>query len=409
MNLPFFIARHLALHQHKTFSRFIVRLAIVAVSLSVAVMIIGSAITRGYQKTIREKFFACWGQIQIIPYTENPSNLMQAETFGYEANLHQRIQTEVNSQAVYPFLIQSGIIKQADGLDGILLKGYDSILPKGLYTAGLNANIQNLNSVGDSNFILLSEQRAAELNVKAGDKLTLLFVNPNQSTPKARRVFIKALYHTGLEEFDRLFAITSNQFLRQVNDLDSNAIQGYEVYLNENESLPIQTHLNDNIMDAPLRAYTLEERFDAVFSWLELMQTNEQIIWIIMLLIAVVNMATALLILMFERTRMIGLLKALGMTNASLSKLFLYTGAYICSVGLFIGNAIGLGVCLWQQYTGAIQLDEKVYYIREVPIHLQGSILLFINGLSLLLCVGLMLIPVRMLRTVSPVKALQFS
>lgn len=334
---------------------------------------------------------------------------MLAESMSYSPSLHQQIQAEAQGGEVLPFVIQSGIIKHQNNLDGILLKGYDSTLPKGLYDAQLNQTINKLRHSADSNFILLSEQRAAELDVRVGDKLTLLFVRPNQASPKARRVKIVALYHTGLDEFDRLFALTSSDFLRNVADLAPNTIQGYEVYLNQNKANTVQQTLNAQVLDAPLKAYTLEERFDAVFSWLELMQTNEQIIWIIMLIIAVVNMATALLILMFERTRMIGLLKALGMNNQKLGALFLYTGAYICFVGLLIGNALGIGVCLWQQYTGMVQLDEKVYYISAVPIHLQWEILLFINGISLVLCVGLMLIPIRILRSVSPVKALQYT
>lgn len=410
MNLPLYIARRLARHTHKTFSRFIVRLAIVAVSLSVAVMIIGSAITQGYQRRIRQKFYACWGQVQIMPYSENPSNLLNPELVGYSAALSSAIQQEAQTRQVFPYVIQSAIIKHNNELDGIMLKGYDSTLPASLQAQVHQAGINDLRSQADSHFVLLSTKRAKQLNVNVGDKLTLLFLSTADAAPKARRVFVKGLYHTGLEEFDAMFAITSSSLLRQTAQIDSMAVQGYEVYLPDgsNNAL-VQQRLNTNILDAPLKAYTLEERFEAVFAWLAMMNTNEQIIWIIMLIIAVVNITTALLILMLERTHMVGLLKALGMRNAALTRLFLYTSVYIAGVGLLFGNIIGLGLCVVQLKTGWLQLDENVYYIREVPVYLNPTTILSINGITLLLCVTMMLIPTRMLRQITPVKALQSS
>jgi lipoprotein-releasing system permease protein len=409
MNVPFYIARRLARHEQKTFSRFIVRLAILAVSLSVAVMIIGSAITQGYQRTIRDKFYACWGQVQVIPYTENPSNLLNPDVVGYSSTLYNQLQQAAQSQHIFPFIMQSAIVKHNNSLDGIVLKGYDSTLPKALLAQLNNTNIADLTSRADSHFILLSEKRAKQLNVKPGNKLTLLFLSNNNPTPKARRVFIKGLYHTGLDEFDALFAITSAQFLRQTASLDSAAIHGYELYLPESlSSEQCANTINTQVVEAPLKAYPLETRFEAVFAWLDLMKTNEQIIWIIMLIIAVVNITTALLILMLERTHMVGLLKALGMPNAALTRLFLYTSLYIAGIGLCIGNVLGIGLCLLQQQTAWLQLDENVYYIREVPIYLNPSTLLAINLITLFLCVFMMLIPTRMLRRITPVKALQF-
>jgi lipoprotein-releasing system permease protein len=409
MNVPFYIARRLARSEQKTFSRFIVRLAILAVSLSVAVMIIGSAITQGYQRTIRQKFYACWGQVQVIPYTENPSNLLNPDVVGYSPLLYKQLQQVGQTQYVFPFIVQSAIVKHNNSLDGIILKGYDSTLPIALRAQLNDASITNLQSHADSHFVLLSEKRAKQLHVKPGNKLTLLFLSNNNPTPKARRVFIKGLYHTGLEEFDALFAITSARFLRQTASLDAAAIQGYELYLPESlPSAQCANTLNETILDAPLKAYPLEDRFEAVFAWLDLMKTNEQIIWIIMLIIAVVNITTALLILMLERTHMIGLLKALGMPNAALTRLFLYTSLYIAGIGLCIGNVLGIGLCLIQQQTAWLQLNENVYYIREVPIYLNPSTLLAINLITLFLCVFMMLIPTRMLRRITPVNALQF-
>jgi lipoprotein-releasing system permease protein len=409
MNLPFYIARRLARHEQKTFSRFIVRLAILAVSLSVAVMIIGSAITQGYQRTIRNKFYACWGQVQVIPYTDNPSNLLNPDVVGYSPTLFAQLQQAGQTQHVFPFILQSAIVKHNNSLEGIVLKGYDSTLPKALLAQLSDARITHLQSQADSHFVLLSEKRAKQLNVKPGSKLTLLFLSNNNPSPKARRVFVKGLYHTGLDEFDALFAITSANLLRQTASLDAAAIQGYELYLPESlASAQCANTLNQTILDAPLKAYSLEERFEAVFAWLDLMKTNEQIIWIIMLIIAVVNITTALLILMLERTRMVGLLKALGMPNAALTRLFLYTSLYIAGIGLCIGNVLGIGLCVLQQQTAWLQLDENVYYIREVPIYLNPSTLLAINLITLVLCVCMMLLPTRMLRRITPVKALQF-
>ena len=189
----------------------------------------------------------------------------------------------------------------------------------------------------------------------------------------------------------------------------ADSINGYEIQLKHPESgKEIKNRLLSTCIPEPLHVYTLEERFSNVFSWLSMMKMNERIIIIIMLLIALINMVSALLILVLERTQMIGVLKAIGMRNQGIRSVFIFTSAWILGMGILLGTLLGVGLCWIQQYTGCLQLDEKTYYIKTVPIFLDIRVIAGIDLLTLLLGVLILFVPAYIIRTISPVKALRF-
>jgi lipoprotein-releasing system permease protein len=407
MNTSFFIARRLALNETKIFSSFIIRIAIIAVTLSVAVMIIGSAITRGYQDVIQHKFYDCWGHIHLTTFLADPSNLAGDATLEYDDSLVNQIRSLNGIQSINPYLVQSAIIKTQHEVEGLLMKGVRENQIEQYLITGKSIHF---NKDSFSNEILISKITADQLSVHCGDDVIVYLLNKEDQQPRARKVKVIGIYQTGLEDYDKLFAICDMNFINHINKKSKNTIHGYEIFVKHpNEKEVIEKEIYEKYTKPPLQTYLIEKRFANVFSWLGMMKMNERIILIIMMIIAVINMITALLILVLERTQMIGVLKALGMKNRKIQYIFLYSSLYIFSVGLICGTILGIGLSLLQKTFGWIHLNESIYYVRTVPIYLDPSIILGINLLSLIVCALLLIIPTWVIQSISPSKALRFT
>lgn len=410
MNLPFFVARRLSLYSQKSFSAFIIRIALIAVSLSVCVMIIGTAITRGYQEVITEKFYACWGQIHVTNFIPDPGNLLNDEKISYDLNLHQQLKQIPGVRSVIPYRIQSALIKTPTEIQGIVLKGYH---PKEIQQQmGPFLQSGQLIQSGESaysNQVMISSTLSRLLNLKVGDQIFLYFVKTDALQPKIRKIRVQGIYATGLEDFDKTMVICDGALIRAVNDETEELVQGYEINtLDKKLVRSIRDNIYENFAKAPLQTYTIQERFSNVFSWLDMMKMNEKIILFIMMIIAIINMITAILILIMERTRMVGVFKAMGMAYFDIQRIFIYACMYIVFMGIFIGSVMGVSMCLLQQKFGLFTLDESTYYVKTVPVSIHAGNLLFIAGLTASVCFLLLLIPSFIIRHISPVKAIRF-
>ncbi len=410
MNLPFFVARRLSLYSQKSFSAFIIRIALIAVSLSVCVMIIGTAITRGYQEVITEKFYACWGQIHVTNFIPDPGNLLNDEKISYDLNLHQQLKQIPGVRSVIPYRIQSALIKTPTEIQGIVLKGYH---PKEIQQQmGPFLQSGQLIESGESaysNQVMISSTLSRLLNLKVGDQIFLYFVKTDALQPKIRKIRVQGIYATGLEDFDKTMVICDGALIRAVNDETEELVQGYEINtLDKKLVRSIRDNIYENFAKAPLQTYTIQERFGNVFSWLNMMKMNEKIILFIMMIIAIINMITAILILIMERTRMVGVFKAMGMAYFDIQRIFIYACMYIVFMGIFIGSVMGVSMCLLQQKFGLFTLDESTYYVKTVPVSIHAGNLLFIAGLTASVCFLLLLIPSFIIRHISPVKAIRF-
>jgi lipoprotein-releasing system permease protein len=411
MNTSFYIARRLALNEKKTFSRFIIRIAVFAVVLSITVMIIGSAITRGYQEVIQNKFYDCWGHVHITTFLADPSNMNSIESVEYDSSLVKKIEAIPEVKSIAAYTIQSAIIKTKQDMDGLLLKGVcDNKYAFSLQDYIIEGAKINYTDSTYSTDILISKTTSTKLRISVGDHAILYFIINDETQPKARKVKVVGIYKTGLEDYDNLFAICDSRMINHVNNKASSSIQGYEVYLkNKLNKHKIEKEIFDHYIEAPLQTYLIDKRFENVFSWLSMMKMNEQIIILIMLIIAIINMITALLILVLERTQMIGTLKAVGMPNFQIQKIFIYSSMYILSIGLILGTIAGVSLCKFQQHFGFLRLDEQVYYIKTVPIFLDPAVIIAINLIALIICSSLLLIPSFIVKTISPTKALKFN
>jgi lipoprotein-releasing system permease protein len=410
MQTSFYIARRLAFNEKKTFSRFIIRLAIVAVALSVCIMIIGSSITRGYQKVIQDKFYNCWGQIHITPFLADPSNLLQSEYLDLDSTLYTQLQKVSEIKSIQPYLLHTAILYHDENMEGLLLKGIRK-MDTSLFTSSylIEGRKIHYKDTGYSNELLLSKTTADLLHVGVGDDIVVYFLREGEEQPRARKLTISGIFKTGLEDFDKTLAICDISLLQHIHQHKSTTISGYEIYVNNNQQIQLISHnLYNSFIKEPLHVYPITTRFASIFSWLDMMKVNEKIILLIMLIIAMVNMITALLILILERTRMIGLLKAIGMPNGNIQQVFLFSSLGILTIGISVGTFFGIGLCMLQEKFGFIHLDESTYYIKTVPIFIQPSIIFMILSGTFILGLLLLFIPTIIIRTISPIKALLF-
>ncbi len=410
MNLPFFIARRIAANRKASFSRFIIRLATVATSLSVAVMIIAVAVVFGFKETIKDKMFIFWGHIQIAPFNPNPSSIISPNPFEYDHALLQKMQKEPGVKAVYPFAVKAGILNTGSLMEGIKLKGVDEH-----YNWESNEAISftggklNFADTAYAHQIIVSQTSMDKLSLKIGDTVLVYFIDPEQERPRLRKLQICGTFHTGMEEIDNNFCFCDIRLLRRISNWGPNAINGYQVSIdNYHQSDSIANRIYHKYLDPPITRTTMQELYPNVFNWLELMNTNAYIILIIMAVVAVINMSTALLIFIMERTNMIGTLKALGMPSGKMQQIFLFHAGNVALKGILLGTLLGVGFCLLQYYTHFISMDESAYYMQYAPVKLVGWHVLLIDAGTLLFCVLVMLLPALMVKSINIVKALRF-
>jgi lipoprotein-releasing system permease protein len=405
MKISWFISRRLAFTANQSFSRLIIRVAITAVALSVAVMIVAVGIVNGFQKEISEKVFGFWGHITI-------RSLEQGRSYGEvpistNQPFYPTLEQLPGVRHIQVFATKAGILKTGKEIEGIVLRGIGKdfdwsylqhfLVDGKIFVAGDSAAQKN---------IIISQTTASRLKLKTGDQLLVYFV---QQPMRYRKLTISGIYKTGLDEYDRLYALVDIGLIQKINGWPEDQVGGFEVYINNVKELDrLGAVINGEYVGQDLQAKTLREINPNLFDWLDLQTMNERVIIILMILIAVINMTTVLLILILERTNMIGVLKSLGGSNWMIRRIFLYHAAYITVFGLLLGNAIGIGLCLVQKYFHIITLPEESYYVSVAPVMLNPPVIVLINLGTLAVCLVTLIIPSYLVSRITPVKAIRF-
>ncbi len=406
MNLPFFIARRYLANQKGTFSS-ITRLAIVATTLSVAVMILSLAVVTGFDATIREKLFSFNGHVHLSSFDLAKTVSITTAPIYKDPKLMKQMSDLPHVTQVAPF-VQRPVIVQARGhMEGIQLKGVNNA-----YKISPQLTITGKGiSYADSTYsreILLSTATAAKLDVNTGDTVQLEFFN-GETLPRIRKVRISGLYHSGLDEVDKYFALCDMKLLQRINNWTTDSINAYELDLdNPAFADTVSNYIHYNLINAPLESNTTAENYPNIFDWLDFQTRNGVILLIIMTIVSVINMGAVLLILMVDRAAMIGLLKALGMTYKDTVKVFLYIGGIIGTAGIVFGNLLALGICWAQLKFGFLTLPEETYFMKYAPIKLVWWHVLATDLGSLFIFVVCMWLPALYIRTIQPAKVLQF-
>ena len=409
MNLELFIAKRLALGDNKSFSKFIIRIAIVAIALSVAVMIVSTCMVSGFSKEIKERIFGFWGEIHITSF-ENNESLESNAPIKKEQILLDKLRLAKDVKNVAPFIIKAGILKTKTEIEGIALKGVDKDYDwNTIKTYIKDGKIIEFKDSTSSKDILISQSTSKKLKLKIGDKVIAYFIKKELTAPIGRRFVVSGIYHTGLEEYDKQYALIDIQVLRELNQWQPDEVAGYEVRLHDmNKMDAFKDSVYLKYVDQKVNAKTMKDINRNIFDWLDLLKLDGYLILGFMIVIAVLNMITALIILIIDRTNMIGILKSMGANNQLISKIFIYNATYIILNGLFWGNLIGLGICATQYFTGIIKLNEANYYLSVAPVYFNVTAIILINVGTLVICTIIMLLPTRLISRISPMKAIRF-
>jgi lipoprotein-releasing system permease protein len=397
-------------------------------------MIIASSFINGFQKEIRNKVFAFWAHMHISPYSLADS---------YESGGVYRYQDFYTHPAMLPDVrhiqvtaMKGGLLKARGDFEGIVLKGAGGDFDWATFSPYLKrGSLISGDSLHTMKQILISKLTADRLQIDTGDKVVVNFIGREM---QARAFRVRGIYETGIEEFDKEIALVDIRAIQDINHWGRDTVGGFDIFLKANHlfksrsrayfltlfgGLLTKEHfeelnrdpideltakINTDIHSRNLDVMSIKDMKPGLFDWLDLQTINELIILALMILVAVINMITTLLILILDRTNMIGLLKALGSTNASVARLFLYYAMVIVGTGLIIGNVFGLGICMVQDHYHLIKLPEESYYISYAPVSISWPWVAGVDAGTIAVCLVLLILPSRLVGRITPVRALRF-
>ena len=410
LNFPFFIAKRIAFNSQPSFSRFIIRLSVAATALSVAAMVLSLSFVNGFQKVVSEKVFSFWGHVRVQHF--EPFKVSIAEEYPIQKNdtAERVVKSDPRVKYLQVYATKSAILKSSETIEGVLFKGVD----KGYHFEGIESfRVKGRwPSVGDSSYsseMMISQYLADQLQMDTGSSILIYFIQPGQEKPRTRKLTVSGIYKTGIEIYDRNFVLGDIGLIRRLNNWDSSMIGGYEVVLNDYSQMNEASSSLYEQLPTGWDSKTMKEIYPEIFDWLNLQDTNKFILISVMTAVAVINLISCLIILVLERTRMIGVLKALGSSDWNIQRIFMVQGAYITILGVAWGLVIGLGLSILQKKTGFIKLNEEAYYMSVAPVEIIWWQVIAVAAGTFIVCFLILLIPSLISRKISPAKAIQFS
>lgn len=398
--------------QGTAFSRPINVIAIIGISLGLAVMILAVSILTGFKQQIRDKVAGFGAHIQVVNFDANISY----ETVPVSASqpFIDKIRNNPGIRNIQLFATKAGIIKTDDNIQGIVLKGIGSDYDWSFFESNMvEGEVVTVNDSSRTNDVVISKKVADMLGLKLGDSFSMFFV---QDPPRMRKFTIHGIYETSLEEFDKTYLFCDINHIRSLNGWQDDKVSGFEIFINNFDDLDYMT---DVVRDAigyrmaeeeeQLKVTNIRGRYPQIFDWLGFQDTNVIIILVLMILVAGFNMISGLLILILEKTNMIGVLKAIGAGNKLIRNVFLYQAAWLTVKGLLFGNLIGIGLAFIQLKTEIITLDPASYYLKCVPINLDPIHIILLNAGTMIAIILMLLIPAQLIARITPVKAIRYN
>jgi len=415
LNIERFIAKRIIKGSENSnqLSSPIVKISVVGIALGLAVMILSVAVVKGFQNEIRDKLIGFGSHIQVVNYNNNESTEQLPISSNHE--FIKKIKSTKNVKHLQQYATKSGIVKTKTDNEGLVLKGVGEDYDWNYIRENLKAgNTLSMSDTGLSKGIIISTFLSKKLDLNLSDKVVVYFLTKKEDSTgiqyqqRAKAFYVDGIYETGFEEIDKKMAIVDIRHIQKLNYWDANQVTGFELTVNKYEDIDVIGEELDELAGIDLSVFTIKELNPTVFSWLDLMDMNAIIILLLMIIVAGINMVSALLILILERTNMIGVLKALGANNWSIQKVFLYNAAYLIGKGLVWGNVIALLIAFIQLKFGIFKLDAESYYISQIPIYLNASHILLLNIGSLLSCIVMLIIPSFIVSKISPIKAIKY-
>jgi lipoprotein-releasing system permease protein len=410
LNFELFIAKRLiTTKQYKSsISSPIIKIAIVAIALGMIVMMISIATGIGLQQKISDKITVFNGHVQITNFDDNQSDITITPVKLTDLQFADLKKMKgINQIQVYA--TKAGIIRTEKDFEGIVLKGVDKNYEwSNLKEYLIEGKVPKIND--DFSFeVLISKTIADRLGLKVNDEFNTFFLKENpESSPNVRVFRVVGIYNSGFNEFDSGIILGDIKQIQRLNKWDYTEVGGYEILLDDFNQIKQKGEEIYYQIGAKLNSKTIIEKYPALFEWIQLFDINIVVIIVIMILVAGINMITALLVLILEKTQLIGILKSMGANNISIQKVFMYNASFLILLGLFWGNLIGLSLLFAQKYFGVITLNPETYYVSVAPVYIGLDYILMLNIGTLILCLAMLLIPSLIISKISPVKAIKF-
>lgn len=413
MNLELLIARRTAHTSPEDKPGVMERIAVVSVALSVAVMILALAVMMGFKREVTRKMTGFAAHVTLTDV--RGVNTLDSEPIRRSAHTEELVRSTEGFVSLAPYAVKGGIVRTSDAVGEVLLKGVDKTYDWSFFDEWLVEG--ELPRVGDSlrtKDILLSRNLAQRMQLKVGDPAEMLFVEAGDM-PRRDRFKVVGIYSSGMDEMDNAVVVTDLRNVQRLSDWTPDEISGYEIFISDlavaddfSRTLGRTLLYDDSEGMENLAVSSIRERYPNIFDWLRAHDVNAAVVIVIMLIVAFFNMTSALLILVLERTRMIGLLKALGMRNGALRRIFLYRAAFITLRGLAWGNAVGVTLCLVQHWFHVVKLSSEGYLLSEVPVALGWGWWLALNAGFIAAIVALLVVPTYIISSIKPDEAIRY-
>ena len=372
-------------------------------------MIVALSFINGFQQLIAEKIFNFWGHMRVQHFEPVRSTISEESPIYKIDSVEKTISQFENISSIAPFITKSAIIKSNESIEGILLKGVEKNYPfKKINQFLVKGKWPSFQDSSLSNEIVLSKYAADQLNIDLGESVLIYFIQENGELPKTRKLKVVGIYKTGIDVYDKVYAIGDLRLIQRLNEWDKSQIGGYEIDLSDPGKMEKTALDLYNQLPTGWNAITLKELSPEIFDWLQLQNTNKYILVVVMVIIAAINLITCLIILILERTKMIALLKAIGAKENSIQQIFLFYGTWIALRGIGLGVLLGLGICYLQKCTKFIKLNEEAYYVDSAPVVIDYSQVLWVVLSTLLISILTLSLPTIVSRKLNPSKALQF-
>ncbi len=404
MNLSYFIAKRISGSKVDSFSGTIYKIAVASIGIGLAVMIISFQILQGFQQKIQNKIISFAGHLQVTKFTLSES--FEEDPISRNAEFFKHYKDYGFIKHVQEYAHKAGLIKANDEVLGIVLKGIapDYDVPRFKKNI-VEGRFLHFNDSTDSKEILISRNIASKLDLRLNDDALVYFI---QNPIRVRKLKICGIYETGLEDFDERVIIGDLKLVQKINNWPDSLVGGFEVFVDDFGKINKYEKELSELVSYDLYVEKISDKYMEIFDWLSLLNRNVAIFLTLTLAVASFNMISILLILIMERTQMIGILKALGTRNKQIRKIFIYNGMFMIAKGLLLGNIIGIGFGLLQEKFRILTLNPENYYMKFVPIEWNAEIIIGLNLLIFVVVTVVLLLPTAIISRISPIKSIRF-
>jgi lipoprotein-releasing system permease protein len=405
MNVAFFLAQKIKYANKNSFSATAIQVSTVSIAVGVTVLLLAVAILEGFRAEIQRKMFSVSAHIRIDKYDLNHS--YEDAPISKNAAIYSEATKIENVAYLQSYAYKAALLKHQDEVQGILLKGMGDDWNTTDFLSNLKqGNLPDFTTDTASYAIVVSQKIANKLRLSVGDKVITYFL---QDPPRYRRLTVAAIYETGMEDFDDNLVIADLKLIQEINGWQDTLVGGFEIFVKNFENLDSTFEQVYEATDFDLTAEKITDTYLPIFDWLNMLDRNVQVLIVLISIVACFNMISTLLIMILERTNMVGILQAVGATNAQIRAIFLWTGLKIIAQGMFYGNLLGLGLVALQYYFKIIPLDVENYYMNAVPIAWNLYSIMGINVITLLVTLFSLLLPTAFVLRIKPIAAIKFN